>query len=139
MVVTKERHTPFVLYNTDKSYKIWIVLIEKESSGCFPHFDKLLKKGIWRNLLSIHYKMKQIHELFYEPTHSDCFREIMQLSTLNRVLLSSIPSFLNRSVCPLMVPSWEPITTTYQIKRLQNWVWCIKQNNFAWLWSLTTF
>ena len=86
LLLNRRTATPnlFISYNRDKSYKILFVSIENELSGCFPHFDKLLKIAI--DVIYCLYKMKQTHWLLYESTHSDWFRQITPLSNLNRAM-----------------------------------------------------
>ena len=54
LLLNKRTATRNLFVYKEKSYKVLLVLIENESSGSFPHFDKLVY---------CLYKMKQIHAL----------------------------------------------------------------------------
>ena len=96
LLLNRRTATPnlFISYNKETNHTKFCVSIENELSGCFPHFDKLLKIAI--DVIYCLYKMKQTHWLLYESTHSDWFREITQLSNLNRAM-SSMRLSLNKT------------------------------------------
>ena len=70
-------------------------------------------RGHWRNLYCL-YKMKQIHWLLYESTHSDSMVLRNQSAVLNRPLSSSMPlSFRDHSWEP-----FNPLTAVWALRAL---------------------